>query len=657
MTQCARKDISKTVDLRPVLFITEWHLEDLEALKALSELKIPVLIDAHELQLCQDPQAILQVFAPDQVQIISDETEHETSAFSHCVETCGKKGWTHLIHVNRFSGPIISELKRSKELILANPWARIALVPRKRQTHRNNAFMQRLLDLGEKDYRNLNSEIVIYPIFYIQDKKFKKNDHYLHEKLLIHCLSGECEEVSLPVDYPEQTRTKNELLGWKKSFYDWWLIALTSLHNSTRPLHSSLSLAMGVFIACTPFYGLQTFLIITCAFIFRLSFPIAFLGSQVSLPPIYTLLVPLQLFVGFKITGHKFNFEGKWMEVAQNHFTSWLLGSLIVGGGLAILLGGFWYKVQMTEKKSKINWSGNMRGSKWAHWTMGRIIKFGGLPMAYFFLYMIVPYFYLFAPKARRGLSEYYRIIEPGIGWTRLQVRIIQHLYRFAQVLVDQVYQAMFKELKFDLTYREGEPLKKIVENSSQILIFSHFGGWGLTAQGFSRKGFDRTIYLVRYRSSKISTESVVKESPSENLKTLYFEPGEPIYMGIHDILSNSHDMALMGDRPFDNNFELLPFMGKLAPFPSTPFRLAKTYKVQLSFVLGFKEEGQNYGLAAKTLDMRTLSVYEAMMEYIHFVEKTIEQHPKQWFNHYNFFSRRPTRPDGSLCLPNRYSM
>ena len=127
--------------------------------------------------------------------------------------------------------------------------------------------------------------------------------------------------------------------------------------------------------------------------------------------------------------------------------------------------------------------------------------------------------------------------------------------------------------------------------------------------------------------------------------------------MGIHDILSNSHDMALMGDRPFDNNFELLPFLGKLAPFPSTPFRLAKTYKVQLSFVLGFKEDGQNYGLAARTLDMRSLSVQEAMMEYIQFVEKTIGKHPKQWFNHYNFFSRRPTRPDGSLCLPHRYRM
>ncbi len=655
MTQCAHKDAEQTVDLRPIFYISQWQEKDLEALKSLSEIGWPVLMDAQELQAIEDPDRLLQLFNKDQLQLVSCEVEHKKSIFSECVDICGQKGWTHLIHINNFSMSLVEELKNVESHILENPWARIAYVPQKREKHTNSAVVQRLLDLGEKDYRNLKSEIVVYPIFYIQNRSFNKSDLFVHEKLLIHCLRGECEHKSFSVDFTEKTKTDGMKYNWKKTLFDWWLIALTSLQNSSRPLHSSLSLMMGVFIACTPFYGLQTFLIIACAFIFRLNFAIAFLGSQVSLPPIYTLIVPLQVYVGFQLTGTPFHFEGRWLEMAQTHFTAWLLGSVIVGSFLSLILGSAWYLMQFKPSHSKVTWSGNMRGSRLSHYIMSRIIKWGGLPSAYFMLYFIVPYFYIFAPKARRGLNEYYRYQNEKVNWFGRQSLIVKHLYRFAQVLVDQVYQALFSKLVFNITYREGEVLKTFTEKTSQILIFSHFGGWGLTAQGFSRKSFERTIYLIRYRSSKISTESVVKESSSEKIKILYFEPGEPIYMGIHEVLSAGNDMALMGDRPFDNNFELVPFLGRLAPFPSTPFRLAKTYQLPLSLVLGFKENGRDYCLISRTINSKDQDVYGAISLYVEMLEKAVRAYPKQWFNHYSFWSKRPTRPDGSFCQPSRY--
>ena len=141
------------------------------------------------------------------------------------------------------------------------------------------------------------------------------------------------------MEIPEQVPQKDGRSFFQRHYYDFWLILSSVFQMERKPWHTSLSLAVGVFLACTPFYGLQTFLIVVFCVIFRLSFPVAFLGSQVSIPPLYSLLVPLQVWIGFSVLGKEFRLSGNWKELAGEHFGVWLVGSLIVGGALAILLG------------------------------------------------------------------------------------------------------------------------------------------------------------------------------------------------------------------------------------------------------------------------------------------------------------------------------
>ena len=113
-----------------------------------------------------------------------------------------------------------------------------------------------------------------------------------------------------------------------------------------------------------------------------------------------------------------------------------------------------------------------------------------------------------------------------------------------------------------------------------------------------------------------------------------------------------------MGDRPIGDRFELIPFMGKLAPFDMTPFRLAAACKVPLLLTFGFKGQNNYYDFFADPSRVfefdgklpREVQCYNWCKEYIVEMEKFVRRYPDQWFNFYPFWSALPSAPNGELA-------
>ncbi len=649
MTHCALPD-RKPVKLKPVVFLRNWTNASAESLKRLARVGFPVIVDAQELQNCSSSHEFFDSFAQGQLQIVSQEVEETQGALGQVVSNAIKDEWTHIIALSQFHEELISEIEALPEQLVQDPFQFIFYTSPRKPEDKNNPFVQRLLDLGDFDYRHLKTRSAVYPVFHIQNLKLSQKDGLEDVRILVSCLRKRHSYRSVPVPGVfSDSPTHN---WWVQKVLDTWLLTLSSLHRDQRPIHSATSFAAGAFLACTPFYGLQTALIILFSMVFRLSFPVAFLGSQISLPPFYSLIVPLQIFVGFKLTGTPFSFDGPLFEVARQHFTSWLIGSLLVGGCIAFVMGLMWYFIQRKSQVQRANWTGKMRGGRVGNFLMVSLLKIFGLRFSYFLLFYIVPYFYLFAPTARRGLSEYYQILRPNSSWLRRQWMIMAHLYKFAQILVDQAYQANQKEISFDIQYLTGNVLRDHQQEGTRLMLFSHFGGWGISTQGFSRRDSQKPIHMIRYQTDSLSSESVIREKNLSNLKAIAIKPGEPVFMAIHEVLREGGHLAIMGDRPFDNNFELKNLLGRLAPVPSTPFRLAKTYSAKLSFVVGFRIKYKAYGLATETLDLSVLSPEQAQKKYLTFLESYLHKYPDQWFNLFKFWSSLPTLPNGQVCRP-----
>jgi uncharacterized protein (DUF2062 family) len=70
------------------------------------------------------------------------------------------------------------------------------------------------------------------------------------------------------------------------------------LHLEDSPSRIALALAVGVFISCTPFYGLQTLLSLGIATLFRLNKAATITGTWLNLPWFAPLVYGLALHVG-----------------------------------------------------------------------------------------------------------------------------------------------------------------------------------------------------------------------------------------------------------------------------------------------------------------------------------------------------------------------
>jgi predicted LPLAT superfamily acyltransferase len=140
-------------------------------------------------------------------------------------------------------------------------------------------------------------------------------------------------------------------------------------------------------------------------------------------------------------------------------------------------------------------------------------------------------------------------------------------------------------------------------------------------------------------------------------LKTVNSRMGENATFEIHQALQRGECIGLMGDRPIGDRFELIPFLGKLAPFDVTAYRLAAALRVPLLVTFGFKsEEGYDfYARAPRDYQFapgrsREEQLYEWALDYVREVEHFVKKYPDQWFNFYPFWSALPAAPNGQLA-------
>jgi uncharacterized protein (DUF2062 family)/trans-aconitate methyltransferase len=108
------------------------------------------------------------------------------------------------------------------------------------------------------------------------------------------------------------------------------------------PGKQAAAVALGVFIGCSPFYGLHLALCILLARLFRLNAGLAYLAAHVSLPGIGPFLLLAELETGRRLRGQSYLHihvaDLKAMGIRQVG-ADLLLGSAVIGTALAILFG------------------------------------------------------------------------------------------------------------------------------------------------------------------------------------------------------------------------------------------------------------------------------------------------------------------------------
>lgn len=108
----------------------------------------------------------------------------------------------------------------------------------------------------------------------------------------------------------------------------------------------AFSVALGLFVGCSPLFGLHALIAGGLAFALRLDVLISYLATNISIPP----LVPFLLFAEMQVGS--FLLSGRFHSLAQSDFAphralelgaAVFVGFPIVGGGIALLGGTLAY--------------------------------------------------------------------------------------------------------------------------------------------------------------------------------------------------------------------------------------------------------------------------------------------------------------------------
>lgn len=130
--------------------------------------------------------------------------------------------------------------------------------------------------------------------------------------------------------------------GWKRFWNE------DVLKSKESPFQKSKAVALGVFFGVSPFWGFQTVLVLLTARFFRLNKLIAFLFSNISLPPFIPFIAYASYQIGALVLGKTpdwaLNIEkiNSGMDILKG-MGQYILGSFILAGLLAFLFGILFY--------------------------------------------------------------------------------------------------------------------------------------------------------------------------------------------------------------------------------------------------------------------------------------------------------------------------
>jgi len=202
-----------------------------------------------------------------------------------------------------------------------------------------------------------------YPLFFVQGFSFWTKGFEFEIEILTRFLWArvEVKEISIEVLYEPPEKRVSHFRKFSDnariSCLNTILVIVALFRSGLKPMPAALAMGLGIFIGCSPLYGLHTVMAIVLALLFRLNAVLLVIGTHISIAPLAPLIVAGSILIGAKTR--------LTLLPSVSHFWDWPLGSVILGGGLGFLFGVVTYGIVFLSsgnRRTASAWNGRMRG-------------------------------------------------------------------------------------------------------------------------------------------------------------------------------------------------------------------------------------------------------------------------------------------------------
>ena len=117
----------------------------------------------------------------------------------------------------------------------------------------------------------------------------------------------------------------------------------------------ALSIALGIFIGTSPFWGFHTILALSLAAIFKLNKFLSFVFSQISIAPLAPFIIGISMFFGsFFVEGKTdFTHQELNLELIKHNLLQYVIGSFVFATIMAVSVGFIFYYLLNIFRKEK----------------------------------------------------------------------------------------------------------------------------------------------------------------------------------------------------------------------------------------------------------------------------------------------------------------
>lgn len=287
-----------------------------------------------------------------------------------------------------------------------------------------------------------------------------------------------------------------------------------------------------------------------------------------------------------------------------------------------------------------MKWQGKSRGTVLGYRIFIFCMKNAGIQSAYFILYFVSFYYFLFSPYGTKSAYYYYR---HRLGYSRLKSwkSVYKSYYVFGQTIIDKVAISSGLRNKFTYEFDGIDTLKELLAaGKGGVLISAHVGNFEIAEFFFREIDFDSKINIVTVDNERNEIKEYLESvTGKSNVKSIFIQEDLSHIFEINAALSQNELVCFTGDRHFENTKYLsTELLGKTAKFPAGPFSIASRLRVPVAFVYVMKETNKHYHLYTRLATAKHRDSKGLLENYVESIEKILQKYPLQWFNYFDFW-------------------
>jgi predicted LPLAT superfamily acyltransferase len=279
------------------------------------------------------------------------------------------------------------------------------------------------------------------------------------------------------------------------------------------------------------------------------------------------------------------------------------------------------------------------------------LTRIAGRRVAGWILYVVAFYYAVLRPGTRRASRDYLRRIgEPATFW-----HVVRHIHTFAQVSLDRLFFVTGRLTGFELEQKNHDRLVEAAQSGRGVLLLgAHLGSFEVMR--CRAKDFDIPINVVVDFSNAERVNAVLR-SLAPGMNTRLISLGDDALAAMLEIkaaIGRGELVAILGDRlpgarTGAGRIVKTRFLGDDAWFPAGPWLLAHTLQCPVYFVAGLYTRPNRYALQFELLadevkldrKEREAALARYAQSYAAMLESYTRSAPLNWFNFFDFWSRR----------------